>query len=160
MGKPKKKLSAYNRYMSKALKGKMTGKTKAQRKAIFKAAAKGWKKGKSTPGSSKPKSRASPSRGNPTGGTRTMSRRNSFSMAKIYKAVRIVSLAAPGVMTALRTDLSPEHKIQKGLAMYTGVSPDGTFRLSDLKMGWEPFFWASIVTSVVPKLISFVKGIF
>ncbi len=39
MGKPKRKLSAYNLYMRKALKGKLAGKTKAQRKAIFKRAA-------------------------------------------------------------------------------------------------------------------------
>jgi len=155
--KPKKKLSAYNRYMSKALKGKMTGKTKAQRKAIFKAAAKGWKKGKSTP-RSQPKSRASPAKGNPTGGNRRMAK-NSFNMSKIYGLVRKSALFAPAAIRIAQKGFTEDAGIHivkdyLGIDMRTGL-----FLLGNLRRGWEPFVYANVITRVIPKIGSFIKGL-
>ncbi len=159
MGKPKKKLSAYNQYMSKALKGKMTGKTKAQRKAIFKAAAKGWKKGKSTPRSSKPKSRASPSRANPTGGKGRMG--NSFNMNKIYGAIRKLAIFIPAVDIAMRSEWSNETKITNGLLWYFGWDrTTSSFKWSSLWKGWGPAIGAQIVTRVIPAINRFIRGFF
>jgi len=159
MGKPKRKLSAYNRYMSKALKGKMTGKTKAQRKAIFKAAAKGWNKGKSTPRSSKPKSRATTSRSNATGGTRQMPK-NSFNMSKIYSLANKVAFVAPYAGIALDPTHSPLWKVNRGIAYLSGYDMlANTWDFENLKKGWLPYVATKIVTAVVPKITSFVKGL-
>lgn len=152
-----KKLSAYNLHMKRELKGKMKGKTKAQREKIFKDAARKWK-GKST-SRSKPKSRASPSKAKPTGGKRKMTK-GSFSMNKIYSLVNKAAFIAPYAGVALDPSLSNEAKVNRGLAYLTGYSmSEGRFDFAWLRKGWEPYFWSKIVTSVVPKALNFVKGV-
>jgi len=162
LGKTKRKLSAYNLYMRKALKGKMTGKTKAQRKAIFKTAARGWNKGKpkSISRSSKPKSRASPEkRSNPKGGNRRMGK-STFNMNKIYGGVRKVALFAPAVARAMEPGQTPEWKIKAAIQDYTGWSFwSNDWKLERAATGWMPFIFATVITAVVPKISRFVKGL-
>jgi len=161
MGKPKRKLSAYNLYMRKALKGKMTGKTEAQRKAIFKKAARGWNKGKpkSTSRSSKPKSKASAPKSNPAGGTRRMGK-STFNMNKIYGLVRKGAIFLPAVGIAMRTDLTPEWKIRLGIRDYFGYDiVTGIFRWQDVMRGWTPAIAAQVITRVIPAIGKLIRSI-
>lgn len=159
-----RKLSAYNLHMKRELKGKLSGKTKAQRKAIFKAAARKWKsKGKRKPASrSKPKSGGSkrkPVKSSSKTGGRRMGK-NSFSTQKIFALVRKGALAAPAIGVALDPSLTPQEKARVGFQKYTGVDMrTGKFHFNSLREGYEPYFWTSLATHGIPKVISFVKGL-
>lgn len=157
MGKPKRKLTKYNKCMSRELKGKLSGKTKAQRAALFKAAAKRCS-GKTRSASSKPKSRASPKkRSNPTGGTTQMTK-NSFNMNKIYSLSRKVALAAPLIGRAIGPG-TPASKIDGIVADYTGwAMGQQNFDWRRLQRGWIPFIAVSGVTrGVIPFINKIVR---
>lgn len=159
--------TAYQRFMSKELKGKMKGKTKAQRQKIFKQAVAKWKRsGKSKP-KSKPKSksrlRAPSRRSSPkprnTGGTRRMGK-SGFNLSKIYKLARMGALALPAATTVMNPNLSGTEKLYKISQDYTGYNPyDGSFKMERLLTGWLPFIVANVVTHGVPKLTSIIRSV-
>ena len=154
-----RKLSAYNLHMKRELKGKLSGKTKAQRKAIFKAAARKWKpKGKSV-SRSKPKTGGSSrSRSTTRRSNRTMGK-NTFNMSKIYSLANKAAFVAPYIGVAMGAG-SPQFKIHKGLRFLTGYNLDNnTWSFESLKQGWTPYVMTKLVTAVVPKITSFVKGL-
>lgn len=157
MGKPKRKLTSYNKCMSRELKGKMSGKTKAQRAALFKAAAKRCS-GKTRSASSKPKSRASPKkRSNPTGGTRQMPK-NSFNMSKIYSLGRKVALVVPLIGRAIGPG-TPASKIDGAVADYTGYAMgQGNWDWRRMQRGWMPFLGVSVVTrGIIPFINKLIR---
>ena len=160
MGKPKKKLSAYNLYMRKALKGKLTGKTKAQRKAIFKAAAKGWKR-KSNP-RPKPKSAGKPKRSSGRSSTKTGGRRmgnKGFNTNKIYGAIRKIAIFVPAASIAMMP-IPLEEKLKIGQSWYFGWNPyTNRFEPENLWKGWGPAMGAQVVTRI-PALINKLLGMF
>lgn len=155
-----KKLSAYNLYMRKALKGKMAGKTKAQRKAIFKAAARGWNKGKPRSTSrSKPKS-ASSRRSSSTPRRVNRMGTNTFNTQKLFSLLRKASLIAPAAGVVM-SSASPQTKVVQGIELYTGYNIEtGMFHFEALKRGWTPYVVTSLVTHGIPKLIGLMKGLF
>ncbi len=159
MGKPKRKLTKYNKCMSVQLKGKMAGKTKAQRAAMFKQAARycSGKTSKKPSTVSKPKSRASPSRRNPTGGTRRMT---TFNMSKIYKWVRIGGVLLPAATTIFKPGLSAAQKGKQLSLDYFGFNPDdGSFKWERLSRGWLPGIAATVITIGVSKIGSLIRSI-
>lgn len=88
-----------------------------------------------------------------------MGKKRGFGTQKLFKAVRMISLVAPAAITAMGPgDVQSKGKII--LAQYTGVQPDGSFKLTDIRKGYEPFFWTTLITYGIPKLVSFVKGLF
>ena len=157
----KKKLSAYNRYMRKALKGKLKGKTKAQRKAIFRTAAKGWKKGKSV---SRPRARSrtrsSPSRTrNPKVGSKRMAK-GFLNERTIFSLLRKVALVAPAAARALAPGESPYNKLRLALADYTGFNlADGTWRWDRLIRGYAPYVVTKLATYGIEKLGGMIRRI-
>lgn len=161
-----KKLSAYNRYMARALKGKMRGKTKAQRKAIFKAAAKGWKKESRTrtrikKGAMKrattqyrSRSRTKTRKSNPVS-----KKRGFLSTQTFMKFARLAALAAPAAAVAMGTGDAPT-KIQEGIRIYTGYNmADGSFSLANAAQGWLPFVATSVLTYGISKLNGIIRRI-
>ena len=156
-----KKLSAYNLYMRKALKGKMTGKTKAQRKAIFKAAARGWNKGKPRSTSrSKPRTGGSSrSRSTTRRSNTTMGKRGGFNTQKIYKLIRMAAIALPAAAIVMGPGTG-EQKLKTGVLQYFGYDMNsGTFRWEDLAKGWTPAVAAIAVTYGIPKLAGLIRGL-
>jgi len=145
--------------MSRELKGKLSGKTKAQRAAIFAAAAKRCS-GKTSKRASKPtKQRTSPSRGNPTGGTRTMAK-NSFNMSKIYSLANKVAFVAPYAAIAMNPSMTPAQKVKEGVYYLSGFDMGtGQWHFDGIKKGWTPYVVTKIVTSIVPRLTSFFRGL-
>ena len=163
MGKPKKKLTKYNKCMSRELKGNMSGKTKAQRAALFKAAAKlcssktPKKHGMRGLVVTRPKSGASTSKSNPSGGTRNMTK-NSLNMSKIYGLVRKVAIFIPAITLAM-TPAPMEQKIKVGTKWYFGWDTDtGTFSWQDLWKGWGPAVGAQVITRVIPAINRIIRS--
>ena len=146
--------------MKRELKGKMKGKTAAQRKAIFKAAAKSYK------GGSKPKARASRAvtrvrtsiSSKPKGGTSRMGKKGGFNTQKIFKYVRIGALAMPAAMHAIGPG-TPIQKLTNIKRDYLGVGTDGVWRPEYMAKGWMPFVAASAVTYGIPKIMSIIRGL-
>lgn len=160
MGKPKRKLTKYNKCMSRELKGKLSGKTKAQRASLFKAAAKRCS-GKTRSASSKPKTRVSPKkRSNPSGGTRNMTK-NSFNMSKIYGLVRKLSLAAPAIGIIIDPSLTPWQKMDKGTRIYSGYSfSQKKWKWEWLMEGWMPYIGTSVMTRlIIPGINKMIRWI-
>lgn len=158
----------YQRFMSKELKGKMKGKTKAQRQAIFKAAVAKWKR----TGGKKTKTKTKSSRSNkirrttkkptkkPTNSGGRRMGKGGFNLSKIYKLARMGALALPAATTVMNQSLSGTEKLYKISQDYTGYNPyDGSFKMERLLQGWLPFIAASVVTYGVPKLTSILRGI-
>ena len=84
--------------------------------------------------------------------------KNSFNMSKIYSLANTVALAAPFVAIAMSSE-SNEGKINRGVAYLTGFDmATGVWKFELLKRGWTPYVMTKLVTSVVPKLTSFIKG--
>lgn len=158
LGKPKRKLSAHNKCMSRELKGNLSGKTKAQREKIFSAAArKCSRETKKTSTSSKPKSRASPSRANPTGGTRRMG--NSFNMNKIYGIIRKVAVFVPAADLVMNASLGNQDKVKYGIMWYFGWDPwSHKFRWEQLWKGWGPAVGAQVITRVIPAINKIIRS--
>ena len=155
-----RKLSAYNLHMKRELKGKLSGKTKAQRKAIFKAAARKWKGKGKTASRSKPKNRASPSRRAKPKGVRRNMTKNTFNMNKIYSLANKAAFFAPYVGLALDPGITPARKVNFGISFLTGYNMDtGVWSFESLKRGWLPYVATKLTTAVVPKIASFVKGL-
>lgn len=159
MGKPTRKLTPYNKCMSRQLKGKMKGKTKAQRAAMFKAAAKRCSKNPSrkSPASSKPKSRASAAgRSNPTGGTRRVT---TFNTQKMYGLIRKGAVVLPAAMIIMgpgTTEAKANH-LSRAYMGYDFVTK--TFKWEYLLQGYMPAIGAAVMTTVVPKIGSFIRGL-
>lgn len=160
-----KKLSAYNRYMRAALKGKMKGKTKAQRKTIFKAAARGWKKESKTrkrikTGAMKratTRYRSRPKTKTKTRSNPTVSKRRGFlTTSTFYKFARLAALVGPAAVIATGPGTA-QAKIQAGLTAYTGMDASGGWSLGNLARGWLPFIGTSLVTHGISKVIGMIR---
>lgn len=165
-----RKLSAYNRYMRTALKGKMKGKTKTQRKAIFRAAAKGWKKKRSTPKHRDVRVRVvkSPTRKGArpshlkksTGGNRRMAKAGFLNFRTIKRLVQLGALAAPAASIAMGGG-PPEEKLRRGLRIYTGFNmADMSFSWSMLSKGWMPYVATVLITEGIQKATSMIRKLF
>ena len=154
-----KKLSAYNLYMRKTLKGKLAGKTKAQREAIFKAAARGWNKGKPRSTSrSKPKSGSSKRSSSNTGGRRLG--KSVFNTQKIFSLITKGALAAPAVAIALAGGTA-EEKVMRGLYAYTGYDyRSGQVNLAHAFETYKPYLFTKVIQAVIPKIGSFIRSVF
>lgn len=146
--------------MKRNLSGKMKGKTAAQRRAIFKAVAAGWKK-QSKPSrisqavkrvrSARTQTKAN-SGGNHTG-------KGGFNTQKLFKVVRMASLVAPGVAQALKPN-SNEIKVANILLRYTGFDiTDGKFKANYLVEGYGPFVATTAITALIPKVTSLIRGV-
>jgi len=152
-----KKLTAYQAHMKRELKGKMKGKTAAQRKAIFKRAASSYKKSPTKSGASKSRKKSS--------GSRTKSKvrkvgKNGFNTQKIMKYVRLAALAAPAAITAINPNQTPESKVKEIMHKYTGFNMNtGKFDAAALMQGWAPFAAATVVTYGIPKLAGIIRGL-
>jgi hypothetical protein len=144
--------------MKRELKGKLKGKTAAQRKALFKAAAASYKKPSIRSRVSKAVKRVGSARsqtkqpgGNSTG-------KGGFNTQKLFKVVRMASLAAPAVAQAL-TPNTPYIKAANILLRYTGFDmTDGQFKPKYLVEGYGPFVATSAITALVPKVTSLIRG--
>lgn len=150
--RPKKKrsLSAYNLHMQREMK---KGRT-------FKQAVASWK-GKS----SNPRRRAGTVRRTVRRRPRTMakkrrSRRGFLNTSTLMKFIRIGALVAPAAAIAMDASLSPQRKLNQGLAAYTGYNP-GTrqFSFMNLAQGWLPFVATSLVTKGISKLMGIIRRI-
>lgn len=158
----KKKKTPYQAHMSRELKGKMTGKTKSQRIAMFKAAAKSWKKKSKSPKASGSKSKS----GRMTrirstassGGSSKVGKKGGFNLQKIYSLVRMGALAVPGLIVATTPGLTPRQKLERGFTKYTGWHfQKKKFVWEELMEGYGPLVGASIGTIVIPKIISMIR---
>lgn len=142
--KPKRKPSAYNNHIGREMRA---GKT-------MKQAAASWKKGGKK---SSPKRKTGKS--NPKGETRTMTK-NSFNMNKIYSLANKVAFFAPYASIALNPHITVQAKVNEGVYYLTGFDMDsGTWSFEGVKKGWTPYFVTKIITAVVPRLTSFIKGL-
>ncbi len=87
--------------------------------------------------------------------------KNSFNMNKIYGLANKVAFFAPYAAVALDTSLSPASKVNRGVAYISGFNmATGTWSFESLKAGWTPYVVTKILTSVVPRITSFVRGLF
>lgn len=159
-----KKLSSYNLHMRRALKGKMKGKSKVQRKAIFRAAAKSWKGGKGRTVKTlkrremrkvwrkyKPKTKTS------TGG-RKMGSKGFLNASTIMKFARIGALAVPAAGIAMRKDLDHYWKARLISKAYTGFDfATGKFNYKDLATGWLPYVATVAITHGIQKLAGMIR---
>lgn len=143
--KPKRKPSAYNKHIGREMRA---GKT-------MKQAAASWKR----KGSKKSSPKKKTGKSNPKGGTRNVTK-NSFNMNKIYSLANKVAFIAPYASIALDPHITPAHKVERGIAYLTGfIMSTGEWSFDHLKRGWTPYVATKIMTSVVPKITSFVKGL-
>lgn len=75
-----------------------------------------------------------------------------------FKLIRLGALAAPGIGVALRTDLSPQAKIDGAFRMYTGYEMStGRWKFEWLASGWLPYIGACLATYGIPKLTSILR---
>ena len=156
MGKdPKRKLTPYNKCMSRELKGNMSGKTKAQRAALFKAAAKRCSKNPTKKAStSKPKNKA---KSNTTGGNKRVS---GFNMGKIKSLIRMTASLVPTAIIALDPNLDAMSKAKRWVTWHTGWRiDDQRWDPAELLNGYGPRIGAEIGTradTIVRKLIKMI----
>ena len=145
--KKKRKLSAYNKHMSREMK----------KGRSFKQAVSSWKGGGRK--SSKPKKRSirRSSRTKPkTGGRKTMGK-SGFNSQKIMKYIRLAALATPAVI-AMTGPGTIQQKAQVALSSYTGVWSDGSFHPETLAKGWMPYLAAVLTTYGIPKVAGIIRG--
>lgn len=88
-----------------------------------------------------------------------MTKKRGFSTQKLFSGLRMVSLVGPAAITIIGPG-TPKRKGEIVMAKYTGIGPDGKFRLNDLRQGYEPFFWTSLATYGIPKIVNLIKGLF
>lgn len=142
--KPKRKLSAYNKYIGREMRA---GKT-------MKQAAASWKR----KGSKKSSPKKKTGKSNPKGGTRTMAK-NSFNMNKIYSLANKVAFVAPYASIAMSAH-TPQHKVELGVYYLSGWRMwDSTWSFEGIKKGWTGYVATKIITALVPKITSFFKGL-
>jgi len=166
--------------MSKALKGKMKGKTKAQRLALFKKAAKSWKGGnrkkavkrgvtrvrkayegrKATVAARKAtRRRKAPVR---RARAKTQVRkvgRSGFNQQKLFKLARMAALLGPhaGVWMGAGT---PQDKVAASVGLLSGYDINtGTFSMEKLAAGYIPLLATTAVTKVIPKISGLIGGL-
>ena len=158
MGKdPKRKLTPYNKCMSRELKGKMSGKTKAQRAAMFKAAAKRCSKNPTGKAStSKPKNKA---KSTPAGGTRKVGK-SGFNMGKIKSLIRLGASLVPTAVIVFDPNLDAMSKGKRWVTWHTGWRIDEQrFDWVQLMNGYGPRIGAEIGTradTIIRKLIRMI----
>lgn len=142
--KPKRKPSAYNKHIGREMRA---GKT-------MKQAAASWKKK-----GSKPKSGGSSRSSSTTRRSNTTAKRGGFNTQKLFKGIRMVALIAPLAKVALGTGTG-EQKLNTGIAIMTGYDLNtGDFQMHRLAKGWGPYVVATVMTTIVPKITSFIRGI-
>ena len=84
---------------------------------------------------------------------------NTFNMNKIYKWVRVAGIVIPAATTIMREDWTPTQKGRQLQIDYLGFNPDdGSFEWGRLKRGWLPGIAAIVITAVIPKIGSFIRG--
>ena len=164
-------LTAYQKHMKKELSGgKMKGKTAAQRKAIFKAAAKSYKAPKAprktlaqrarsvrTHRTNKPRSTVSRGVARKSGGRKIMSK-GGFNSQKIMKYVRLAALVGPGAQAVMQ--YGAKDGAVHALLRYTGFDMrTGQFNGSALASGWGPYLASVAVTYGIPKLAGMIRGL-
>lgn len=158
-------LTAYQAHMKRELKGKMKGKTAAQRKAIFKAAAKSYKSpskkaSKTNAGRSKPakKTGSKPKSNTSSGGNRSMGK-GSFNTQKIFKYIRLASLGAPAIAGVAQYGFTKEAAVE-AIKGYTGVNLNtGGFDMQAVIRGYTPFLATTVLTYGIPKLAGILRGL-
>lgn len=151
MGKPKKKLSAYNRHVQREMK----------KGRSMKQAAASWSKssGKPKAASTKKKSGSSRKRSSSKGGKSKLGRKGGFNTTKMFKYVRMAALAAPAVDFAMRAE-PIDTKVGRILRAYTGYDKwSGTFKPEALLQGYLPFLGATVATYGIPKLAGILRGL-
>lgn len=85
---------------------------------------------------------------------------NSFNYSKIYGILRKAALVLPAGAIAMTT-VSNYEKLVAGVQAYFGYNlKTRDFKLERLRQGWEPYFWANVVTKGIPAAIKFIKGFF
>lgn len=151
--------------MRSALKGKMKGKTKAQRRSIFRAAAKGWKKKSRTKTTkSARRGRASPAmvrkyypRSKSSGGSKSMGSKGFLNPQTIMKFIRIGALVAPAAVAAMGSG-TPKERLAHGLSMYTGYDMiTGTFDWRRMVAGWSAYLASILATVGIPKIAGIIR---
>ena len=147
--KKKRKPSAYNRHVGREMR---RGLTMAQ-------AAKSWKK-KAKPSRKRVVRKAQKKEKRKMAKKRTYRRKNGFSQAKMFSLIRKLSLIAPGLGVALGGG-TPKDKVARGILAYTGYNTAvQRYELEPLKNTYTPFLATTVLTAVIPKMASFVKGVF
>jgi len=147
--KTKKALSPYNRHVQREMK---KGKS-------MKQAAASWSKRAGKPKAAT-KRKSTAKRSTSKGGNRSMAKRSGFNTQKIFKLVNTVSLVAPAAMRAMGPG-TPQQKVAYAISDYTGFDiTGGNFKLERLARGWGPYVATKLITAAVPKITSFVKGMF
>ena len=152
--KTRRKLSPYNLFVQKHM---LAGKSMAQTAKLWKKAG---KKAKASPkrvarkaSKKKVKRKMAPKRKN----TR---RRNGFSTAKIFGLLRNFALLGPGLGVALESGANTRDKSQRILEKYSGYNVATHKFNSNLLMDtYKPFFYVSLVTYGIPKIMKLVKGV-
>ncbi len=87
-------------------------------------------------------------------------RRNGFSTAKIFGLLRNFALVGPGLGVALESDANTRDKSQRILEKYSGYNVATHNFNSDVLMDtYKPFFYVSLVTYGIPKIMKLVKGV-
>lgn len=142
--KPKRKLSAYNKHMSREMK---KGRT-------FKQAVASWK------GSKKPSRKTTSRRRTTTkGGRATVGRKQGFSTQKLFKYVRLAALVAPTAAVVLSKKTNYD-RARYGTRWLTGYDfHTGKFSLDDLAKGWLPYLASVGVTYGIPKIAGMIRGL-
>ena len=160
--KPKRKLSAYQKFMKSYLKGKMKGKTARERKRIFQAGVDAWNRSKLRKSSNRlraavkklPKRKK---RGASMAKKKRSRARSFLSTQTISRFIRLGALVGPGVAAALGSG-TPEDKLVVGMRYYTGFNiRSGTFSWSDIMTGWLPFIATNFITWGASKLAGIIR---
>ena len=78
----------------------------------------------------------------------------------MFGLVRKLALVAPAIGIAMGGGTGPKDKIDRGVLAYTGYNMatqkfDG---IAPLKNTYLPFVSASVITTGIPKLTSFIRG--
>ena len=150
--KPKRKLSAYNKHMSREMK----------KGRSFKQAVSSWKGGRKS--SSKPRKRSTKagSKKKPKSRAKQKVRkvgRNGFNQQKLFKLARMAALLGPhaGVWMSAQP---VEQKVQGSIKLLSGYDiQSGTFSFEDLGKGYIPLLATTAVTKVIPKISGLIGGL-
>ena len=151
--KRRRKLSPYNKFVQKHMLAGLS----------MSDTAKLWQKaGKKAKASPKRVARKAPKKKvkRKMAKKRTYRRKNGFSQAKMFSLIRKLSLIAPGLGVALGGG-TPKDKVARGILAYTGYNTAvQRYELEPLKNTYTPFLATTVLTAVIPKMASFVKGVF
>jgi len=150
MAKTKRKPSAYNLHVGREMR---RGLSMAQ-------AAQSWKKKGSKPSRKRVVRKAPKRKSRKMAKKKNTRRRNGFSTAKIFGLLRNFALLGPGLGVALESGANTRDKSQRILEKYSGYNVATHKFNSNLLMDtYKPFFYVSLVTYGIPKIMKLVKGV-